>query len=373
MRSINRADDIPLVDLRAQHKDLKDHITSTFLEVLESSDFVQGQWVSAFEADFAGATGLRHVVGCDSGTAALILTLVAAGIGRGDEVILPSHTFFATAEAVLAVSATPVFADIDPRTYTLDPAAVEAAITKRTAGVIVVHIYGNPADMDRLTDVVDQYQLLLIEDCAQAHLAEYGDSSVGSIGRAGTFSFYPSKNLGAIGDAGLVASQSDEELIHSVRRLLDHGRLNKYEHDIVGFNYRMDALQAAVLSKKLVFLQEWTSKRRALAAQYDRKLKASGFKVIESYPKGRPVYHLYVVEVSNREEVVSHLRSSGIGCGIHYPVPAHRQPAAAAISSPELKVTDRVASRVLSLPMFPELGFDDVDKICANFLEIARR
>jgi dTDP-4-amino-4,6-dideoxygalactose transaminase len=364
---------IPFVDLEGQYRKLQPEMAVAIDAVLESRAFIQGPYAAKFEKEFAGAMGAKHGLGCANGTAAISLALEALGIGRGDEIITVSHTFFATAEAIHHVGATPIFIDIDPHSYTMDPALLEPAITPRTKAVIPVHLYGTPADMDPIMEVARRHDLKVIEDSAQAHLATYRGAFAGALADAATFSFYPGKNLGAYGDAGFVSTSSDE-VAERLRRLRDHGRLSKYEHDVIGYNQRMDGLQAAVLSVKLKYLAGWTANRRRNAARYDSKLRPRGFKTIEPSNEARSAYHLYVVEVENRNETLKALTEAGIGCGVHYPVPLHLQPAliAQGPGRGSLPVTERVADRVLSLPMCGELTDAQIDKVCDNFLGVAR-
>ena len=296
----------------------------------------------------------------------------ALSIGHGDEVITVSHTFFGTVEAIYHVGAVPVFVDIEPKSYNLDPELLEAAITPKTKAIIPVHLYGTPADMAPILAMAHRYNLKVIEDAAQAHLATYRGKFTGTLGDAGTFSFYPGKNLGAFGDAGFIAT-ANNDLAQRLMRLRDHGRLSKYEHDMVGYNQRMDGLQAAILSVKLKYLPEWTAARRRSAALYDARLRGREFKTIEPSNEAESAYHLYVVEVENRDEMMGVLDEAGIGYGVHYPVPLHLQPALkdrmAAASLPQ---TERVASRILSLPMCAELTEDKINRVCDVFLAHAR-
>jgi dTDP-4-amino-4,6-dideoxygalactose transaminase len=308
--------------------------------------------------------GAQGAVGVSSGTAALRLALQVFGVGPGDEVITTSHTFIATAEAISHTGARPVFVDISPRTYNLDPEKVEAAITSRTKVIMPVHLYGQPADLGPLRDIAKRHHLFLLEDAAQAVAAEYEGRRCGSIGDLACFSFYPGKNLGAYGDAGAVTG-NDEALLAKVRKLRDHGRTTKYEHDEIGFGDRIDALQAAILGAKLPHLDEWTEARRAHARQYDELL--AGVDVIRPYeaPNVRHVYHLYVIRVPRRDEMLEHLRSQGVGAGIHYPVPVHRQPAylKEGYGDVSLPVTEQVASEIVSLPMYPELTREQIEYV----------
>lgn len=347
---------IPLVDLKAQYASIKPEIDAAIQRVLDSTSFILGQEVADFECAFAEYVGVKGAVGVASGTAALQLALLACGVGPGDEVITTAHTFIATAEAISHTGARPVFVDIDPRTYNLDPNRVEDAITSRTRAILPVHLYGQPADMDPLLDIAQRRGLWLIEDAAQAHGAEYKGRRCGSIGHLACFSFYPGKNLGAYGDAGAVTG-NDETLLTKVRKLRDHGRTSKYKHDEIGFGERLDAIQAAVLSVKLKHLDAWTESRRAHAALYNKLLADSELVLPYEAPDVRHVYHLYVVRTPKRDSVLAHLNSNGVGAGIHYPTPLHRQPAYVkrGYSSSRLPITEKVAEEILSLPMYPEL------------------
>lgn len=355
---------IPLVNLKAQHRKLRSRLLSTIEEVIDSSDFIQGRYAETFERSFAQLLRAPHVIGCSSGTSALSLALECAGIGEGTEVITVSNTFFATAEAICNVGATPVFVDVHPDTYTIDLAAMEAAITPRTRAIIPVHLFGVPCDMPAIMDIAGRHGLVVIEDCAQAHLASYEDKCVGTFGNFGAFSFFPGKNLGALGDAGCITAQSGEhDLV--LRKLRNHGRIGKYEHDMVAYNHRIDGLQAAVLSVKLEFLEEWTARRIANAGLYDRALDDLGVKRIQPPTAGRAVYHLYVIEVDDRDRLVRTLQEQNIQAGVHYPLPLHLQPALELFGEGEgsLPVTEQAAKRMVSLPMCPELTQEEIERV----------
>lgn len=364
---------IPLVDLEKQYRRLRPQILAKIEEVLESRAFIQGKYAKQFEAAFAAAHNAPFAVGCSNGTSAIYLALAALDIRPGDEVITVPNTFIATAEAIVEAGATPIFVDINPQTHQMDVALVERAITKRTRAIMPVHLYGNVVDMDPLLDLATKYDLRVVEDSAQAHLATYKGRYAGTMGDAGTFSFYPGKNLGAYGDAGMVLCRRAEHDA-KVRKLVDHGRMSKYEHDLVGHNHRMDGLQAAILHTKLQYLSEWTASRRRTAALYDRLLADSGVKSVVPTKHADPVYHLYVVQVSNREEVVAALDKRGIATGIHYPVPLHLQPALRYLgyAKGDFPVTERVASQILSLPICAELSVEDVQLIAKEFCSVAR-
>ena len=323
-----------------------------------------GKEVADFDEAFASSVGAQGAAGVSSGTAAIRLALQVVGVGPGDEVITTAHTFIATAEAISQTGARPVFVDIDPRTYNLDPEKVEAAITARTKVIMPVHLYGQPADLGALREIARRHHLRLIEDAAQAVAAEYEGKPCGSIGDLACFSFYPGKNLGAYGDAGSVTG-NDEALVARVRKLRDHGRTTKYEHDEIGFGDRIDALQAAILGAKLPHLNEWTEARRAHARQYDELL--AGADVIRPYeaPNVRHVYHLYVIRVHRRDKMLEHLKSQGVGAGVHYPIPVHRQPAylKQGYGDISLPVTEQVAGEIVSLPMYPELTHEQIEYV----------
>lgn len=324
--------------------------------VIENTAFVMGFEVAAFEKAFAEYLGARFCVGVNNGTAALHLALMACGIGRDDEVIVPSFTFFATAEAVSVLGATPVFIDIDPISYTVTASAIEKAITPRTRAIIPVHLYGQPADIDPILALAKKHNLQVIEDAAQAHGAEYKGKRVGSFGPAGCFSFYPSKNLGTCGEAGAIVT-NDEDLAARLRLLRDHGSTSKYAHAIVGYNFRMEEIQAAVLNVKLPHLDDWNNQRRAHAAAYNELLEDSGLVLPCEMDYARHVYHVYAVQCDNRDEVQNRLAAKSIQTGVHYPIPIHLQPAYASLGykAGDLPVTERLSECVLSLPLFAEL------------------
>ena len=309
-------------------------------------------------------------MGVASGTAALHLALLALAVGPGDEVITSSHTFIATVEAIIRVGAKPIFVDIDERTYNLDPNKVEAAITPRTKAIMPVHLYGQPAELKPLREIATTHHLWLIEDAAQAHLAEYDGKRCGSIGDVACFSFYPGKNLGAYGDAGAVTS-NDEALLTKIRQLRDHGCKTKYEHEVFGFGERIDSLQAAILGAKLPRLEEWTEARRRHARTYNELL--AGADVVTPYeaPNVRHVYHLYVIRVPQRDALLTHLKSKGIDAGIHYPLPVHLQPAylKQGYGNISLPVTEQVADEVISLPMYPELSGEQIEYVAQTVTE----
>jgi dTDP-4-amino-4,6-dideoxygalactose transaminase len=355
---------VPFVDLKQQYASIKTEIDAAIARVIENTSFILGPEVRAFEKAFAEYVGADACVAVNSGTAALQLALMAAGIGAGDEVIVPSFTFFATAEAVSVLGATPIFVDIDPASYTVTAAAIESAITSRTRAVIPVHLYGQAADLDPIIDVANKHNLHVIEDAAQAHGAEYKGKRVGALGSAGCFSFYPSKNLGAYGEAGAVVT-NDEELATRLRLLRDHGSTSKYAHAIVGYNFRMEEIQAAVLNIKLPHLSDWNDARRARAARYNSALRNSGVVLPREMDYARHVYHVYAVQSDKRDHLQKSLAAAGVQTGVHYPIPVHLQPAYSSLGYQrgDLPVTETLAERVLSLPLFPELSDEQIDRV----------
>jgi dTDP-4-amino-4,6-dideoxygalactose transaminase len=344
---------VPFVDLKAQHRQLSSELHQAFTRVLENASFVLGPEVEGFEKAFASYLGSQQCIALNSGTAALHLTLLALGIGPGDEVITVPHTFIATAEAISAVGARPVFVDVDPLSYTMDPGQVEKAITPRTRAMIPVHLYGQPADLDALATIAARHGLAIIEDACQAHGAEYKGRKAGSLGKAGCFSFYPSKNLGGCGEGGAVVTD-DPHLARQVRMLRDHGSTHKYEHQVPGYNYRMEGLQGAFLGVKLKYLDNWNDRRRAVAERYRQTLNSTPLILPTEMPYARHVYHLYVIQTDQRDVLREHLSSRGIETGLHYPLPLHLQEAYRHLgySRGDFPVAERVAQQGMSLPMF---------------------
>ncbi|MFC1628597.1 DegT/DnrJ/EryC1/StrS family aminotransferase [Gemmatimonadota bacterium] len=359
---------IPLVDLRIQYENLHSEIDRAMQDVISNSAFIGGPPVSQFEESFAAYLGTTHAVGVGNGTDALYLALKAAGIGPGDEVLLPAMTFIATSEAVSLTGAHPVFADIRNDDYCIDLEDAESKITPSTKAIIPVHLYGQPADMSAVMALAKQYGLTVIEDTAQAHAAKFGDQTAGTIGDLGCFSFYPGKNLGAYGDGGAVVT-GDAELAMKVRRLANHGRSAKYDHSMEGVNSRLDGLQAAVLSVKLRYLDAWSAARYDNALEYSKRLTGMSEVTTPRVLKGRThVFHLYALRVQRRDELLAHLREHGVGAGIHYPIPC---PLLEAYSdkgyrSEDFPVASQVAGELLSLPMFPELTIDQIEYIVAQ-------
>lgn len=359
---------LPLVDLRRQHAALETDIRRAIERVFASSDFILGREARAFEEEFASLLGVEHVIACGNGTDALEMALSAVGVGPDDEVITVAHTFAATAEAIVRVGATPRFVDVDAATLLMDVGLVERAITPRTKAVVPVHLYGSCVDMRALMDVARRHGLKVVEDAAQAHGAMVDGRRAGSHADVATFSFYPGKNLGAVGDAGAVVT-SDVEIARHVRSARDHGRSGKYEHQTVGRNSRMDGLQAAVLRVKLQHLEAWNERRRQIAARYRFLLEdVPQVEPVAASP-GEPVYHLFVVQCDRRDDVRKALDAQGIATGVHYPIPLHLQPAFARDGGAEpgsLPLTERAAGRIVSLPMFPEMEDGEIDRVVAE-------
>jgi dTDP-4-amino-4,6-dideoxygalactose transaminase len=354
---------IPFVDLGRQYATIRDEVHAAIDGVLTRGDFILGKGVADFEEAFAAKSGAAFGIGVDSGTSALELALRAYGIGPGDEVITQANSFIATALAISHSGATPVLVDADPETYMIPPKLIRRAITPKTKAIMPVHLYGHPADMDAIMAIATEHDLIVIEDASQAHTATYRGQPVGSIGHAGAFSLYPAKNLGAYGDAGIIVT-NDPEVAERLRLLRNYGSVKKYYHDTDGFNRRMDTMQAEVLSVKLRYLDEWTTARRSHAARYSELLSDLGaaVKIPSSEVWADPVYHLYVIEVDDRDGLQQALSERGIGTVIHYPVPIHQQKAYAALGHVEgdFPVTDAAARRVLSLPMFAEITDDEI-------------
>lgn len=368
---------IPFADLKAQYLSIKPEIDAAMQSVISDSAFVLGKYSKLFEEEFARFCDARHCIGVGNGTDALMLALIACGVGPGDEVITVSHTFIATAEAVTRTGAKVVFVDIDDH-YCMDPVLIEKAITKRTKAIIPVHLYGLPADMDPILEIARRRNLKVIEDAAQAHGATYKGRKVGTLGDAGCFSFYPGKNLGAYGDAGAVTT-NNEEIYRKVLSLRDHGRTDKYIHAEEGFNSRLDGIQAAILSVKLKHLKEWTEARRRAARTYHQWL--SDIKDISIPPErghSTHVYHLYVIRTHSRDKLQKHLNENSVQTGIHYPVPLHEQPAYRYLEyrPDSLPKTREAATEILSLPMSAEITQEQIQQVSEyvrKFFKSAKR
>lgn len=364
---------IPLVDLRAGFDEVRSEVLEGFVAALESMKLFLGPNTTALEAEFAQFVGARACLGVSNGTDALVLALEACGIRPGDEVILPSHTFFATAEAVVHVGATPIFVDIDSVTMTMDVGHLNQVIGPRTRAIVPVHLYGHPADMVGIEAVADARGVAVIEDASQAHGAKANGRSVGTFGKAAGFSCYFTKNLGAYGEAGLITT-NDPSVADRIRLLRNHGHATKERHDVVGYNYRLDEMQAVVLRAKLKRLTLDNERRRRVAGMYSERLSGvPGVTLPATASWAEHVFHLYVIRSTDRDRLREFLTDRGIGTGIHYAIPIHRQPAIQSLGrpTPSLPVTDRVVGEILSLPIFPQIREDQVDEICQAIREFA--
>jgi dTDP-4-amino-4,6-dideoxygalactose transaminase len=348
---------IPFLDLKAHHAPLRDEIDRAIGEVIESNAFAGGPFVDRFEKNFAAYCNCQYAVGLGSGTEALWLVLLACRVGAGDEVITVPSTFMATAEAITYAGAKPVFVDVNERSYTMDPAGLTKAVTPRTKAIMPVHLFGQMADMDPILEFARAHNLFVIEDAAQAHGAEYKAHKAGALGDAGCFSFYPGKNLGALGEAGAVVT-NNFELQEKIRILRDHGQVRKYHHTTVGWNCRMDGIQGAVLDVKLKYLQRGNERRRAHAQQYNEALGGiEGIIRPREAAYARHVYHIYAIRTQERNQVLRRLGERGIGCGVHYPIPVHLQDAYKCLGYEKgtFPIAEQIAEEFISLPMFPEL------------------
>ena len=363
---------IPFADLKSLHAEIEEDLTEVFRRVLGNSSFVLGPEVQRFEEEFAAYVGTSHCVAVNTGTAAIHLVLASLGVGPGDEVITVPHTFIATAEAITAVGATPVFIDIDPISFNMDPALLEAAITSKTRAIMPVHLYGQTADMDPILEIAGRHGIPVIEDACQAHGAEYKGKRAGSLGVAGCFSFYPGKNLGACGEGGAVTT-NDADLAHRIRMWRDHGSSKRYEHVFPGLNMRMEGLQGGFLSVKLKHLDRWNDQRREAAAAYSKALAGTGIEIPTEMPYGRHVYHLYVIQSDTRETLRQQLTDANIESGLHYPTPLHLQEAYRSLGYERgaFPVTERVTSRILSLPMYPGIPVESVKRVVSELREFS--
>lgn len=364
---------VPFVDLQAQYTAIAGEVEQAVAETLREAEYILGRAVDEFEEAFAAYCGARYAVAVDSGTSALELVLRAFGIGAGDEVVTAANTFIATALAISYTGARPVLVDVDPRTATIDVAAIERAITPRTRAIIPVHLYGHPADMDPIMALARRHGLVVIEDACQAHGAGYRGRRVGALGHAAAFSFYPAKNLGACGDGGAVVT-NDEQVAATLRLLRNYGQREKYHHVQQGFNRRLDTLQAAILRVKLRHLDTWNAARRQHARRYQALLGELGIETPVEAPGAESVWHLYVIQAPRRDALRHYLAEQGIGTGIHYPVPIHLQPAYRNLGyrPGDFPVTERMAKRVLSLPMYAELSAEAITEVAAAIAAFLR-
>jgi dTDP-4-amino-4,6-dideoxygalactose transaminase len=362
---------VPFLDFKAECAELRSEVIPALDRVCENATFIQGEEVERFERDFAEFCGTKHCVALSSGTAGLHLGLLGVGVQPGDEVITTPNTFIATAEAITYCGARPVFVDIDPKTANIDPKQIERAITPRTRAIIPVHLYGRPADMEPIRDIAGRHGVRILEDAAQAHGARYRGQTVGSIGNAGAFSFYPTKNLGAYGEGGALTTNNDQ-IAKFARAARSHGQTARYEHEFVGYNYRMQGFQGAVLRIKLTRLHAWTTKRREIAAEYRRLLAGTRLEIPVDDPRDQCVYHQFVIYVANRGSIVKQLTERGIETAVHYPKPLHLQPAYSSLGYPAgtFPYAERACERVLSLPIYSTLTSEQVAYVGNSVREV---
>lgn len=363
---------IKLVDLTRQHSDLQAELNKAVQEVVLTNGFIGGKILENFEKVFAEFLDVNYVVGVSNGTAALEVALRANGIGIGDEVITVANSFFATVEAIINIGAKPIFVDVNLKDGLMDLGQVESAVTSRTRAIIPVHLFGHLVNLERLQNITTKFNLIVIEDAAQAHGASAEWGNPGQLSEAAAFSFYPGKNLGAWGDGGSIATNISHLAIRC-SKIRDHGRISKYEHDLIGGNYRLDSLQAAILQVKLTKLGEWNRRRTEIANIYIAALSERGFKILFDEYSYQSSWHLFVVRVANRAEVQEYLKRYDIESGIHYPIPLHLQPAIAnSYSYIKLPVTELLSGQIISLPMHPYLTNSEIDEVLFRFLEVAR-
>lgn len=365
---------VPQLDLTRQDPALREEIMFALERLSARATFILGEEVEQFEQEFAVYVEARHAVAVNSGTSALHLALLAAGCGAGDEVITTGNTFIATAEAISYTGATPIFADIDPATANIDPRAVERALTPRTRAIVPVHLYGRPADLDPILALAEQTGAAVVEDACQAHGARYRGRSVGALGLAGAFSFYPTKNLAAWGEGGVLVT-NDDRVAAFARSMRTHGEARRYFHDAVGYNYRMEGLQGAVLRVKLKYLPQWTARRQEIAATYRRLLDGQHLEIPGDDPRDECVYHQFAIYLEDRDRVRAELQAQGVSTAIHYPRPVHRQAAYAALGyrPGSLPEAERACERVLCLPLFPELTEAEVEHVAGALATVVRR
>lgn len=365
---------VPYFDLKMQYAVLRDELLAALDGVCRNTAFILGEEVDKFEQEFAGYCGVKHCIALNTGTSALHLALLAAGVGQGDEVITTPNTFIATAEAISYTGANPIFVDIDPATANINPQLIEKAITPRTKAVIPVHLYGRPADLEAILAVAERHKLSVIEDACQAHGARYRGQRIGGFGKAAAFSFYPGKNLGAYGEGGALTT-NDDAIAKFCRILRDHGQAARYYHDYVGYNYRMDGFQGAVLRVKLRHLDVWTKRRQEISALYRKRLAGARVEFPCDDPQNESVYHLFVVWVEERDAVRAELEKSGVGSAIHYPVPVHLQKAYAQLGHKRgsFPHTERASDLVFSMPLFPEMTNEQAEYAAKALVEIVGR
>lgn len=366
---------VPFADLHAQYLTIKAEVDDAIAEVIRTSSFIRGSHVQRFEEEFAKAIGTRHCVSCANGTDSLYIAMIALGVRPGDEVIAPAHSWISTTETITQAGGQVVFCDTDARTYTIDAAQIESKITPRTVGIVPVHLYGQPADIDAIMAIAAKHKLWVLEDCAQAHLARHKGRTVGTFGNAASFSFYPGKNLGAMGDAGALVT-NDAKLAERMEMFARHGGLTKGDHRIEGINSRLDGMQAAILSAKLPHLLAWTARRRQIAAEYDRLLAGLDGLTLPHEADGREhVYHLYVVEHERRDALATHLLAQGIQTVVNYPVALPFLPAYSRLghTAEQFPRAYRNQSRILSLPIFPEISQQQIAHVAGSIADFVAR
>ncbi len=358
---------ISFVDLKKEYEEIKEEIHEALQRVAESQWFILGKELESFENEFSGYIGVDYGIGVNSGSDALYLAILACGIGAGDEVITVSHTFISTVDSITRCGATPVFIDVSSDTFNIDTSKIEEKITKKSKAIIIVHLYGNPVEMNPILELANKYNLFIIEDACQAHGAEYKGKKVGSIGDIGCFSFYPAKNLGAYGDGGLITTDNDD-LSQKLRMLRNYGQPEKYIHEFIGVNSRLDEIQAAILRVKLQYLDDWNERRRQIAILYNELLEMSNIIIPKENENGKSVYHLYVIRSKNRNRLKKYLEKERIQILIHYPIPVHQQNAYLKYKEKQnLPITEQICKEILSLPMHPWLSEKEI-KLITNII-----
>ncbi len=358
---------IPMVDLKRQYESLKDEIDNAVLQSLSETRFILGPNVQAFDQEAAEYLGAKHAISCASGTDALHLGLLAAGIKPGDEIITSAFTFIATGEAIHYAGATAVFVDIQPDSMNLDPALIRASITDKTRAILPVHLFGQPADMSQIQAIADEFNLLVIEDCAQSFGSAYQGKNTGTLGVVGAFSFFPSKNLGCFGDGGMITT-NDDEVASQIKLLRNHGSSRQYHHDVIGFNSRLDEIQAVILRIKLRKIDAYNRNRLEIAKAYNHRLAESRFKTPTITDDRDHIFHQYTVLCDDRDSVREHVMAQGIACAVYYPIPLHQQKAFADTVQPTLPITETTSGRCLSFPIFPEMTEQQVETVCEAIL-----
>ena len=359
---------IPMVDLKGQYESLKSEIDSAVLQALSETRYILGPNVQAFDQEAADYLGVKHAISCASGTDALHLALLAAGIKADDEIITTAFTFIATGEAIRYIGAVPVFVDIDEHSLNLDPTLVRAAVTDKTRAILPVHLFGQAADMDELQAVADEFDLLVIEDCAQSFGSRYHGKMTGGLGCVSAFSFFPSKNLGCFGDGGMIAT-NDDQIAAQIKLLRNHGSSQQYHHDVIGYNSRLDEIQAVILRIKLKYIDDYNAKRLEVAKAYNERLAGGGFETPRIPADRDHIFHQYTFLCDDRDALREVIMAEDVSCAVYYPIPLHRQRAFDDSDAPELPITENTAKRCLSLPIFPEMTEDQIETVCNAVLK----